>query len=644
MKIINVLVLFVLTAAVGAGWMLTIKKLENLERQICMIESRPLSLQDETKHSLEDLCKQVANNSATDTSIALGDRFAKSCEELTMAMRESQNAIDRLAGAVSNDWKRTCGQMLSDEKEFLRATKDECAKNCEEVRKQSAECVIEIGAALSKLADSNKAKCNAYLDAARANTNDYQVCELLYRAAIVLSVNKQPVMSEYARWCQKSVRQLVEDGRIDDADRRYTSLVTFFDSVIGTGSVSDICSISMLVQQLAEVEAIVDGARQLAEMKQWKAFENIEESVCAATNYDQLVDCRTKLDGLEVIDEKDDLFERKDQLDRLLTMKMSTAVPTSAPIIIPPVCDDTPWIAWLENFNARLTSDDLTEEARTLEFAQAGEFLAAAREIDDEDVKTAVEEIEKHGTAICRNAWRKTVMAAIDKAAHSEAGVQQCIELLAATSDFSEDEQRLCREELVSLNRAVVAASLREIRKQADSAKRLESRLSKDEYQQLLSMLQGQCLQMLVRLQELNHRFDGGFESDIDRVSVAVTGFSSVISGFNKAREVKGIAAQTAREQKFISWVRDTIIASTNSYQSGEEIAKKWFKTTSNDDAQKKYKRAWEQIMEVNSGDLATLDEALYKLWSKEKEKIENRYEPSDDDLKNRKYRGLKDF
>ena len=136
MKFINALVQVLLAAAVGAGWMLTVKKLESLERQICSIESRPLSLQDETKRSLEDLCKHVADNSAVETNKALEDRLSKSCEDLMAAVRGSQNEVVRLADAVSNEWKQVCGKMLSDGKETMRTAKDECAKTCEEARDQ----------------------------------------------------------------------------------------------------------------------------------------------------------------------------------------------------------------------------------------------------------------------------------------------------------------------------------------------------------------------------------------------------------------------------------------------------------------------------------------------------------------------------
>ena len=491
------------------------------------------------------------------------------------------------------------------------------------------------------MVDRAKAKSDAYLAAARKNTNDYQICELLYRAAIMLSEDKQPLLSEYAKWSQGLIKNLADGGQVDDADRQYTSLVSFFDSVIGTGSVSDICSIPRLTQQLAEVKNLVDAAQQHAEKEQLLAFEKVEESVRAATNYDQFVECRAKLDGIEVAEE---LLERKDQLDRLLILKMSTVVPASAPLIIPPVGGDTPWLAWLENFKARLASDDLTEEARAAEFAQAGEFLASAKGDDEAAVKTAVVEAEKLGETICRNVWRKTVLAATSKADHSQDGVRQCVELLTAADEFSEEEQHLCRDELVALNRAVVVASLREIRKQADAAKILQTKLSSDEYQQLLSMLQGQCLQMLIRLQDLNQKLGGGFENDIDRVSIAVAGISSVMSGFGKMREANDIVAQKECDRKFLGWVKQKIDDADSYYRLGEKKAKEWFATTSHPEAQISYRLAWATIMEVNSGDLGALDEALFKLWSKVKEKIEKRYTPLDYELKNRVYRGRDSF
>lgn len=616
MKFVNVLAAIALAVVIGAGWMQIVHKLDSLEQQVRLIESRPLSLQDDTKRRLEDLCENVAGDSAAKTHKVLEGRLSKCCGDFAAAVRESQNYAALLTGAVSND----------------------LVKACREVQSQMTRCVLETEKAISEFAHLSKDKRDAYLAEARKDTYDDEVRGLLYRAAIMLSEDRQPLLSEYAKWCQGLVKRHVSEGHADVAERQYLSLVSFFDSVIGTGSVADICSIPLLTQQLAEVGELVDAARQKYENEQFAALDEIEGLVMAATNYDQCVECREKLEAAVLPEES------ADRLDGLLTLKMSTVMPASAPLIIPQVGSNTPWIAWLDNFKTRLKDEELDLETKAVDFDQAGEFLASAKKVDDAAVANAVEEIEKLGVSICRDVWRKTVLSATEKSGHSQEGVRQCAELLAKADEFSEEEQCLCRDELVALHRAVTAASIRGIRQQADSMKELESKLSADEYQQLLSMVQGQCLQMLIGFQELNRKFHGGFEEDIDRVAVAVSGFSSVMSGYRKTLETDAIKAQKKCEQKFLAWVRAQIEDAEKHYNEGEKKADEWIATTSNPEAQFRYKQAWETIIKVNKGDLSSCDEQLCKLWDKVKNKIESRYTPNDEDLGNRTYRGVDSF
>jgi hypothetical protein len=150
--------------------------------------------------------------------------------------------------------------------------------------------------------------------------------------------------------------------------------------------------------------------------------------------------------------------------------------------------------------------------------------------------------------------------------------MQKCVDILAASAEFSEEEKELCRDEIITLNRAVITASLRDIQRQAESAKVLESKLSMDEYTQLLSMVQGQYFNILLSLQSLNQRFKGNFDADIDRVSAAISGFTSVMAGFRKKREVSDMNNQKEREQRFLNWVNLQIEIANEYYEDGEKL------------------------------------------------------------------------
>jgi hypothetical protein len=531
--------------------------------------------------------------------------------------------------------------MLSDGRNCLRLLKDESAKLCETVREDSKKSLQATEKMIAEIADQMKIKSDAYLAAARENTNDYQVCELLYRAAILFAENKKPILSEYATLCRQSIKDLIDCGRVDEARSRSVSLVDFFDGVIGAGSVSDICSIPELTGQLAAVKELVDTAQSRADNVQMAILNEIEGDIRSATNYTQCVECREKLSNIDL---PTDMIYRKDQIDQQISTKMSVLSTASDPLSLPPVGDDTPWIAWLENYKIRLSSDMLTDEARAGEYATIGEFLAAAKKVKSEKVRSAVMEVERLGVEICRNVWRKSVLDATSKANDSRDEMQKCVDMLAASAEFSEEEKELCRDEIITLNRVVITASLRDIQQQAESAKVLEPKLSMDEYTQLLSMVQGQYFNILLSLQSLNQRFKGNFDADIDRVSAAISGFSFVMKGFRKKREISDMDKQKECEHRFLDWVNSQIDTAWEFYGKGEKKAKEWWSTTDNSEAQSNYRKAWETIMEVNSGDLHALDPALGMRWNQIKEKIEKRYKPKGGDLRNRTYRGIDSF
>lgn len=641
MKGIKILQILVVIAIVGFVWAWTIVRLDQLKHEITSIEARPLALQDDTKRCLEDLCRKVASESAFETQNAMLDKIKSSCNQVVEEVVKSQRVVGNLAYAVSNDWNKACGEMLSDGRDCLRLVKDESAKLCETVREDSKKSLQATEKMIAEIADQMKIKSDAYLAAARENTNDYQVCELLYRAAILFAENKKPILSEYATLCRQSVKDLIDCGRVDEARSRSASLVEFFDGVIGTGSVSDIRSIPELTGQLTAVKNLVDTAQSRADDIQMAILNEVEGEIRSATNYTQCVDCREKLLNIDL---PTDMIYRKDQIEQQISTKMSILSTASDPLSLPPIGEDTPWVAWLENYKTRLTSDKLSDEVRAGEFASVGEFLAAAKKVKSEKVRSAVMEVERLGVEICRNVWRKSVLDATSKANDSRDEMQKCVDMLAASAEFSEEEKELCRDEIITLNRVVITASLRDIQQQAESAKVLEPKLSMDEYTQLLSMVQGQYFNILLSLQSLNQRFKGNFDADIDRVSAAISGFTSVMTGFRKKREVSDMNNQKEREQRFLNWVNLQIEIANRYYENGENIAKKWFATTSNDDAQSNYRKAWEEIMEVNSGDLHALDPALGMRWNKIKEKIEKRYTPKGGDLTNRTYRGIDSF
>ncbi len=641
MKAIQLFLLFAVVAIVAVCWRQTMVRLDKLEREVASIEARPVSLQDDTKRCLEDLCKKVASESASEAHQVMSDKLKESCDRLVQGMMDSQNVLDMLAEVVSNDWNSACGEMVSDGKECLQAVKDEIEKMREAVRDDAQKCLQATENAISKIANLTKSKSDAYLAAARGNTNDYQVCELLYRAAILFADEKKPLLTEYATICQRFVKDLAERGRVDEARSRSASLIEFFDGVIGTGSVDDICSIPELTHQLASIKELVDEAERRVDDDMIAVVDEIEGAIRSATNYEQCVECRTKLADLDL---PADAINRKDQLDQLLSTKMAVLTPPTMPLSFPPIGEETPWLDWLESYKKRLNRDELNDEARVRDIASAEEFLTAAKDVDDENVRAAAAEVDKLGAEICRRVWRKNVLEATSKAKDSPDAMQKCMEMLAASVEFSEDEKELCRDEIISLNRTVVTASLRELRQQAESAKELKSKLTTDEYQQILSMIQGECFHILLKLQSLNQQFKGGFDADIDRVSVAISGFTSVMTGFRKEREVSDMKNQEECNRRFLSWVDDRINYAEMWYDLGEKKAKEWLATTSNDEAQRHYHRAWVAIMEVNQGDLVALDPALERRWSKMKEKIEKRYTPTDDDLKNRTYRGRDSF
>jgi hypothetical protein len=157
-------------------------------------------------------------------------------------------------------------------------------------------------------------------------------------------------------------------------------------------------------------------------------------------------------------------------------------------------------------------------------------------------------------------------------------------------------------------------------------------------------MVQGQYFNILLSLQSLNQRFKGNFDADIDRVSAAISGFSFVMKGFRKKREISDMDKQKECEHWFLDWVNSQIDTAWEFYGKGEKKAKEWWSTTDNSEAQSNYRKAWETIMEVNSGDLHALDPALGMRWNQIKEKIEKRYKPKGGDLRNRTYRGIDSF
>ena len=195
MKVTQLALFLALVAIVVVGWYQTMTRLGRLEREVANIEARPLTLQDDTKRCLEDLCKKVASESATETKSEMSDKFKASLDQFSQEVMESKKALGMLAEAVSNDWNLVCGEMLSDGKECLRMAKDESMRTCEAVREDSQKCLQATENAIAKIENQMKSRSDAYLAAARGETNDFQVCELLYRAAVLLAEDKHMLLS-----------------------------------------------------------------------------------------------------------------------------------------------------------------------------------------------------------------------------------------------------------------------------------------------------------------------------------------------------------------------------------------------------------------------------------------------------------------
>jgi len=568
----------------------------------------------------------------------------KSCGEIESQMSSltARSGTDLTALVEKHD--KTCAAVSEQVLQLAARVSADSTNTFARVVEDSARTLQGVVAVHERAADMRKTKVAEYLKAAELDGVDVEAKALLYRLAIQNSDVKSPILAKYSGLEEDVIKSMLKVGDVSGAESRYDRLARYFDAVVAHGAPSDIMAIDSLKTLLSGIHGSIVDAKRAQSATEVAQVSELETRVGDVTNHAAGVLLLKDVDALVVSEVMDD---RKEELRNTIKRKMCCMTAARDELELPERVDEkTPWSEWLENFRKRIEDPGRSYSDIVKDLSAAEEVLGVAKELNRPDLTNVLSKIDCAANVAAMKDWlarADKAVAEIGRTREKKSAVR-CVELLDEIGEYTDENRALCEGRIVDLNKIIVETALREVSRQAERVRGLKSKIPDDEYVQMVASIEGQCLQSLIRLQELNEEYDGKFLSLIDSVCGAVDGCSSVMAGIRKSKESQVESGVRDRDRRFVAWAQKTIDEAVADYEAGEKKAKEWFATTSNQEAQRMYSAAWHKIVKVNSGDLAAVDELLYRRWQEQKAKIENRYTPKEQDLKYATYVGREDF
>ncbi|NLG15173.1 MAG: hypothetical protein GX561_13340 [Lentisphaerae bacterium] len=578
---------------------------------------------DASIKAFEEKYQQLAAELSQNVNKSISGSQEESSKKLDAIVAEAQSKLDEIRSkhlTTATEIKDTFSKVFALENDELKSR------------------MTKIESEIHTILNANATKANDFLEAAR-KCADQEIKKLLYSSALAYSENKSPVLKEYIEWQGGLLTTEMEQGNLADAQKRFLDIVALCDANMINGSLADFESIQDIKSSLLAIDKRLADAKHVVYEKEREKVNVLSKQVAEIDSY---ANASLLLDRIENTFVPEEQEGEKERLISQLKLKMSYLTNPSDDIIVPSVSNETPWIQWGENFLRRLQSKDISLSRKLEDLGAASDFLQAAKQNQDTHIKQMMERLEVAIKDVYVAYWQERVDAETSKG--DSASPANISELLNEGMALADDIRTANMPRLQKLNKTIVMMSLAELDKNIKYIKSLESQFNEEVHLQMISVIQGQFLQLRIRLEGLNQEFPHGFDKEISLVTQKINAFQTLYSGFRDKQLAMDLSKNNRQRQQYLAWVKSQMDEAERLFKKGEKIADTWSKTTGSSEAQHEYYEAWKIISHIHPGDLQGADPALYLNYEKQKMQIENRREPSDKDLKSVTYKRLSDF
>ena len=482
---------------------------------------------------------------------------------------------------------------------------------------------------LAELQKERSTKAGLYLKAARASKETPETAQILYMSALAHSDDKAEPLSEFIDWQTNLLKKDLEKKELGVAQERLATLAGICDANIALGSVNDMKSIPELKNKLIAAEKLIIGSKERLVEDQKKEITSIEQRIDNAKSYSNTEKLLRELTDLTV---DASLSDRKDALAAKIILKQSCLTTPSDQLIIPTISDATPWTEWLKNFTVRLKSN-LPIAKKLEDIGTAAEFLQAAKASDAKGVQDLITEIEKVSRGIYLSYWKERVERITSS---SDSNLNDVSTLMTESNSFSVEEQKENKIQIVKLNKCITKATLVEFAEGLKNLKALENSLADETYMQMIASTQGQYIQLLLRLKDLDTKFANQFSAEISDVTQKIAFLGQLVNAYKNKLLASELKKQNDQRERFDEWAKKQLKKAEKKYEDGKLAGRKH----GLDDVI----NAWFDLMIVHPGDLQVVAPALYLQYDDLKRKIENFWTPTQKALSKVKYKRISDF
>lgn len=538
--------------------------------------------------------------------------------------------------AATNDLSKSQAEHMENELSSMQSALSNLSNKLEQIALDISNLSSEM--AKNGATDNSKSKAEEYLEAARKQKNNQDVAKILYLSALAHSENKAAILNEFVDWQIQLIDQDMKKNNEEEAQDRLIDLAQVCDVTISNGSVADMVIIPAIKNKLSSADEAIKKISENKLKEQKKQLAVLEAQLNSIKSYKDAEDLLNTLSSTYFDPALED--QKETIIARIITKESCLTTPDQE-LIFPDINEDTPWNAWLDNFIERLRSNSPTIK-KFEDIGAAADFLDAASQCNVAGVAERLSLFSTVSRQINVTYWAEK----IDEALKNEnPDINEISSLLAESNDFTQNEYNTCLSRVISLNGYIAYKTNLDLEENVKQLRAIEQQIkSKEAYLQMIGMVQAQYFQFLLHLQGLNQKFPEQFSDGITQVSQTIDALDKLSSAYRNYVVVEGLQNDNSQRERFISWARSQLAWAKDYDEKGEGIANQWTRTRRNKEAVEYYKRAWNELMCIHPGDLQSADPALYQSYSELKTKIENHWKPSDDDLRNVKYKHVTDF
>lgn len=538
--------------------------------------------------------------------------------------------------AATNDLSKSQAEHMENELSSMQSALSNLSNKLEQIALDISNLSSEM--AKNGATDNSKSKAEEYLEAARKQKNNQDVAKILYLSALAHSENKAAILNEFVDWQIQLIDQDMKKNNEEEAQDRLIDLAQVCDVTISNGSVADMVIIPAIKNKLSSADEAIKKISENKLKEQKKQLAVLEAQLNSIKSYKDAEDLLNTLSSTYFDPALED--QKETIIARIITKESCLTTPDQE-LIFPDINEDTPWNAWLDNFIERLRSNSPTIK-KFEDIGAAADFLDAASQCNVAGVAERLSLFSTVSRQINVTYWAEKVDEALK---NENPDINEISSLLAESNDFTQNEYNTCLSRVISLNGYIAYKTNLDLEENVKQLRAIEQQIkSKEAYLQMIGMVQAQYFQFLLHLQGLNQKFPEQFSDGITQVSQTIDALDKLSSAYRNYVVVEGLQNDNSQRERFISWAKSQLAWAKDYDEKGEGIANQWTKTRRNKEAVENYKRAWNELMCIHPGDLQSADPALYQSYSELKTKIENHWKPSDDDLRNVKYKQVTDF